>query len=100
VIASMLEAKEMHAEFNSVPESHSEEINLNPVMPLNFLKLDGPITISELISNATYFEEKALFTGISCNYNETNDTFLSDLVRYTLFYYLIKGKTFLLNFFK
>lgn len=49
-------------------------------MPVNFYKFENMVTLSSLIRRLNDCESKSLYSGLSCSINETNDTFLSDLV--------------------
>lgn len=57
---------------------------LNPEslkMPVNFYKFENMITLSSLNQNFGENERRNLYNGISCSFNETSDSFISDLVK-------------------
>lgn len=49
-------------------------------MPVNFYKFENMVTLSTLIEKLDQSTNRNLYTALSCNTNETNDTFISDLV--------------------
>ena len=50
-------------------------------MPVTFFKLEGTLTITDLVDQIKEINVKEKFSGISSSYNETEDSFISDLVR-------------------
>ncbi len=56
-------------------------INYSPLnMPVTFFKFESTITVSSIVDQIKENKNKGYYSGISCSYNETDDTFLSDLV--------------------
>lgn len=58
---------------------------LNPrsiEMPVNFYKFENMITLSSLMRRLDKTIDQNLYAALSCSQNETNDTFLSDLVQF------------------
>lgn len=51
-----------------------------PVMPVNFYRFEGSITVSKLGKYLGEKLEKKSINGLSSGLNETEDSFLSDLV--------------------
>ena len=49
-------------------------------MPVNFYKFENTLTVSSLIEQVKENTAKGKYSGMSCSYNETDDTFISDLV--------------------
>lgn len=48
-------------------------------MPVNFYKFENTLTVSSLIEQVKENAAKGNYSGMSCSYNETDDTFISDL---------------------
>ena len=48
-------------------------------MPVNFYRYENSVTITSFIDQINENKAKCL-NGLSCNYNETDDSFISDLV--------------------
>jgi hypothetical protein len=90
------QANNSHLEKLSVDDSARTEINivvtkplLNYVplnMPVTFFKFENTITVSSVIDQIKENRNKGNYSGLSCSYNETDDTFLSDLVS---FYFML-----------
>lgn len=57
--------------------TQSQYVPLN--VPISFYKFESTITVSSLTEQLQENSNKGNFNGISCSYNETDDTFLSDL---------------------
>ena len=55
-----------------------DDVNTPVLMPLNFYKFESTHTITEFINNLN--ANKNSLNGISCNFHESQDSFLSDLV--------------------
>lgn len=55
---------------------------VNPIyMAVNFLKYDNSINVTGMCFKLKEIESKRLYTGLMCNTNETDDSFISDLVK-------------------
>lgn len=72
-------------------ESARTEINIVITKPsssgpmstaVSFFKYESTITMTSFIDQIKENKDKGLYNGISCSYNETDDTFISDLVRF------------------
>ena len=50
------------------------------LMPLNFFKFENTITVSSLAKQTQVHAGKKLAVGMTCGFNETDDSFISDLV--------------------
>lgn len=97
LIANTLNTSEIQTKISLAKISQSPNLSQPPVqtplnenqnnqtiepifMPLNFLKFESTLTITDLIDHVNKTIEKNLINGISCVNSETNDTFASDLV--------------------
>ena len=49
-------------------------------MPVSFYKFENTTTVTNLIEQFKEGSNKNILNGLSCGFNETEDTFLSDLV--------------------
>lgn len=49
-------------------------------MPVNFYKFENMTTLSGVLRKVDNTHERNLYAGLGCGLNETNDTFISDLV--------------------
>jgi len=49
-------------------------------MPVSFFKYENTTTVTNLIEQFKEGTNKSILNGLSCGYNESDDTFLSDLV--------------------
>ena len=49
-------------------------------MPLNFYKYENAMTVTNFISTIKDNQTKKLLSGLSCGVNESDDSFLTDLV--------------------
>lgn len=49
-------------------------------MPVTFYKLEGTLTVTELVEQIKEVKGKDKCVGITGSYNETEDSFISDLV--------------------
>ena len=79
--ASTDQGKTGVAEPQKLPDSLKQSPSI--IMPVNFYKFEHAATVTSLISHIRETQKKSsepLYTGISCGFNESEDTFLSDLV--------------------
>ena len=54
-------------------------------MPVSFFKYENSANVTSLINKIKDNDDKKLYHGLSCSSNETDDSFLSDLVKTLLF---------------
>ena len=71
---------------NKIPDQSKILESIKPtstiIMPVNFLKYENSANVTSFISKIRENDEKKLYHGVSCSLNETEDSFLSDLVRF------------------
>ena len=51
------------------------------IMPVSFFKYENSANVTSLINKIKDNDDKKLYHGLSCSSNETEDSFLSDLVK-------------------
>jgi len=58
-----------------------QKLNIKLKTPVNFYKFENTATVSSLIENVNTNRQERLLSGLSCSNNESDDSFLTDLVR-------------------
>ena len=57
------------------------------IMQLNFFKFENSTNVTNLNNKINEFNEKNILCGLAASYHETDDSFISDLVRKYYIYY-------------
>lgn len=58
-----------------------EKLNIKLRTPVNLYKFENTTTVSSLIESVNTNRNERLLSGLSCSNNESDDSFLTDLVR-------------------
>jgi uncharacterized radical SAM superfamily Fe-S cluster-containing enzyme len=83
VLPGVLDSESQSKINESLNSNKTKEIpkfTASVTMPLNFYKYENAMTVTNFISTIKDNQTKKLLSGLSCGVNESDDSFLTDLV--------------------